>query len=339
MHWWITVFMRHKRTSYTLRLLVSWKSPISYILRHMSARTKYWLPQTDSSQLQLFSWQCPLILLLLPVPSIFLILSRYFAVQKHVCYFHISTLTVVRKILFVIKEVWRSLNLSVRTKAQVPDTTKFVHVQITGGHLAYGDHFSYSLGIRVTIILFLVLTTTFSNICLDIPLNFCSFIAHVYSFFPSSSFLCLLPDFGFLHILFFLHFVLDHLFFCLFFLCHIFRLNLHREESFYCTVPITPVKREVEELDTIEEVSRVARLDMHGLPCQNTRGCQSEIWLLEQKFNCAVITLLHKFKKLETVAWVHSLQWFCRLFKPSLLSPLVCLRFITILLLVNPPHL
>lgn len=25
------------------------------------------------------------------------------------------------------------------------------------------------------------------------------------------------------------------------------------EESFYCTVPITPVKREVEELDTIEE--------------------------------------------------------------------------------------
>nr|XP_057921417.1 GRB2-associated-binding protein 1 isoform X5 [Doryrhamphus excisus] len=31
------------------------------------------------------------------------------------------------------------------------------------------------------------------------------------------------------------------------------------EESFYCTVPITPVKREVEELDSVEEVSRVAR--------------------------------------------------------------------------------
>lgn len=53
--------------------------------------------------------------------------------------------------------------------------------------------------------------------------------------------------------------------------CH-FLLTLCREESFYCTVPITPVKREVEELDTIEEVSRVARLNMHGLPCQNARG-------------------------------------------------------------------
>lgn len=35
--------------------------------------------------------------------------------------------------------------------------------------------------------------------------------------------------------------------------CHCFLLTLCREESFYCTVPITPVKREVEELDTIEE--------------------------------------------------------------------------------------
>ncbi|MEQ2203143.1 hypothetical protein XENOCAPTIV_025401, partial [Xenoophorus captivus] len=31
-------------------------------------------------------------------------------------------------------------------------------------------------------------------------------------------------------------------------------LTFCREESFYCTVPITPVKREVEELDTIEEI-------------------------------------------------------------------------------------
>ncbi|XP_047220953.1 GRB2-associated-binding protein 1 isoform X3 [Girardinichthys multiradiatus] len=30
------------------------------------------------------------------------------------------------------------------------------------------------------------------------------------------------------------------------------------EESFYCTVPITPVKREVEELDTIEEIMKMA---------------------------------------------------------------------------------
>uniref|UniRef100_A0A3P8R838 PH domain-containing protein n=1 Tax=Astatotilapia calliptera TaxID=8154 RepID=A0A3P8R838_ASTCA len=30
------------------------------------------------------------------------------------------------------------------------------------------------------------------------------------------------------------------------------------EESFYCTVPITPVKREVEELDTIEEITKLA---------------------------------------------------------------------------------
>lgn len=69
----------------------------------------------------------------------------------------------------------------------------------------------------------------------------------------------------------FLHFV--HLLFSCFSFATAFLLTLCREESFYCTVPITPVKREVEELDTIEEVSRVARLDMHGLPCQNIRGC------------------------------------------------------------------
>lgn len=62
------------------------------------------------------------------------------------------------------------------------------------------------------------------------------------------------------------------------FFCHYFILTFGREESFYCTVPITPVKREVEELDTIEEVSRVARLDMHGLPCLNTSGSLSQVW-------------------------------------------------------------
>ncbi|MEQ2164268.1 hypothetical protein GOODEAATRI_004785 [Goodea atripinnis] len=35
-------------------------------------------------------------------------------------------------------------------------------------------------------------------------------------------------------------------------------LTFCREESFYCTVPITPVKREVEELDTIEEIMKMA---------------------------------------------------------------------------------
>lgn len=34
--------------------------------------------------------------------------------------------------------------------------------------------------------------------------------------------------------------------------------TLCREESFYCTVPITPVKREVVGLEHFEEVSRVA---------------------------------------------------------------------------------
>lgn len=60
-----------------------------------------------------------------------------------------------------------------------------------------------------------------------------------------------------------------------FILCN-FLLTLCREESFYCTVPITPVKREVEELDTIEEVSRVARLDVHSPPCH--------FWVLLRKY-------------------------------------------------------
>lgn len=70
------------------------------------------------------------------------------------------------------------------------------------------------------------------------------------------------PIFFLLFFFFFMRFVLDHLLFSFFFLCHHFLLALCREESFYCTVPITPVKREVEELDTIEEVSRVARLEV-----------------------------------------------------------------------------
>ncbi|XP_028289240.1 GRB2-associated-binding protein 1 isoform X2 [Parambassis ranga] len=36
------------------------------------------------------------------------------------------------------------------------------------------------------------------------------------------------------------------------------RTFAREEESFYCTVPITPVKREVEELDTIEEIMKLA---------------------------------------------------------------------------------
>ena len=35
-----------------------------------------------------------------------------------------------------------------------------------------------------------------------------------------------------------------------------------REESFYCTVPITPVKREVEELYSLEEVSRACQASL-----------------------------------------------------------------------------
>lgn len=74
--------------------------------------------------------------------------------------------------------------------------------------------------------------------------------------------------------------------------CHCFLLTLCREESFYCTVPITPVKREVEELDTIEEVSRVARLDVHGLPCQSTKACQFQVLSLDQKVYRTKLTLL-----------------------------------------------
>lgn len=90
-----------------------------------------------------------------------------------------------------------------------------------------------------------------------------------------------------------LHFFFLHLFlttFCflsfLFFpFVFCFLLDLCREESFYCTVPITPVKREVEELDKIEEVSRVAQLDVHGLPCQSTRVCQFEMLFFDQNCN------------------------------------------------------
>ena len=105
-----------------------------------------------------------------------------------------------------------------------------------------------------------------------------SFVTYVHFFLPSFPFLWL-PQALASSVFLFLHFGLNHLlFFC--FLCNCFPLTLCREESFYCTVPITPVKREVEELDTIEEVSRVARLEMHGLPCQNTKGCSFQVLLL-----------------------------------------------------------
>lgn len=67
--------------------------------------------------------------------------------------------------------------------------------------------------------------------------------------------------------------VLHHLLFCLLLLllilslCHLFLPNLCREESFYCTVPITPIKREVEELNTVDEVSRVVRLEVQEHFC------------------------------------------------------------------------
>lgn len=99
----------------------------------------------------------------------------------------------------------------------------------------------------------------------------------------------------------------------LFFLCHHFLLTLCREESFYCTVPITPVKREVEELDNIEEVSRVARLDMHGLPCQNARGYQSPMLSLDQQFSKYIgHTLLCCYHSPAPARnWLgYSLQWF-----------------------------
>lgn len=99
---------------------------------------------------------------------------------------------------------------------------------------------------------------------------FFSLVPHSFDF-PGSGSIIFFP----------LHFILDHLLF-LFFPLSLLFLTLCREESFYCTVPITPVKREVEELDNIEEVSRLARLDMHGLPCQNTRGYR--VLLLDQKF-------------------------------------------------------
>lgn len=66
-----------------------------------------------------------------------------------------------------------------------------------------------------------------------------------------------------------LHHLLFFPLFCFFspFLCHLFFPNLCREESFYCTVPITPIKREVEELNTIDEVSGVVRLEVQEHFC------------------------------------------------------------------------
>lgn len=78
------------------------------------------------------------------------------------------------------------------------------------------------------------------------------------------------PDFGSMHFLFPAFCSSPSallLSFFFFFLSHLFFPNLCREESFYCTVPITPIKREVEELNTIDEVSRVARLEVQGHLC------------------------------------------------------------------------
>lgn len=127
------------------------------------------------------------------------------------------------------------------------------------------------------------------------------FITRVHFFLPSSLFLWLHQALA-SSIFFFLHFCSWPSALSLLFLCHGFLLTLCREESFYCTVPITPVKREVEELDNVEEVSRVARLDMHGLPCQNSRGYPFQVLSLDQIFSKYIVHTLLCFYRSPTPA-------------------------------------
>lgn len=131
---------------------------------------------------------------------------------------------------------------------------------------ASSGSFSYSFGITWTIFPFYNSLTHFQHL-LRYNLTSCVVFYHLFSLLLSSSlFLLTSLSSGFISFPF-LHSVLDHFLFSFFFffLCNLFLLILCREESFYCTVPITPVKREVEELSTIEEVSRAARV--------NTQAC------------------------------------------------------------------
>lgn len=105
------------------------------------------------------------------------------------------------------------------------------------------------------------------NLCFDIVCCLPVLSSLMYFFLPSSfsGFSRLwLHAFSFPSLLFFTICSSPFFFFPL---CHLFFPNLCREESFYCTVPITPIKREVEELNTIDEVSRVARLEVQGHFC------------------------------------------------------------------------
>lgn len=136
----------------------------------------------------------------------------------------------------------------------------------------YGDTFSYTLGNRFTVFLFFPFPffccyffLLSSNVCFTIvcwPPELLSVLL-ISCFLPSFSFLYHRHPYSCILFLTTCCFLLLFSFI----LCNSFLLTLCREESFYCTVPITPVKREVEELDTIEEVSRVARLDVHSPPC------------------------------------------------------------------------
>lgn len=121
------------------------------------------------------------------------------------------------------------------------------------------------------------------------------------SHFTTQVLFSLVNFFGFAHSPILPPYILFLTYYCSFPLPQLLSHPVCREESFYCTVPITPVKREVEELDTIEEVRRVVRLDMHGLPCPSTRGYHFHVIVWSDE---GISPRMHQI-----VAWIHKLQW------------------------------
>ncbi|XP_078799515.1 GRB2-associated-binding protein 1 isoform X10 [Oryzias latipes] len=74
------------------------------------------------------------------------------------------------------------------------------------------------------------------------------------------------------------------------------------EESFYCTVPITPVKREVEEVDTIEEIMKLSTpmpTDGGSSPMLKTKG-DKQVEYLDLDLESSLSTPPRKMKSMGT---------------------------------------
>uniref|UniRef100_A0A3P9MHK8 GRB2-associated binding protein 1 n=1 Tax=Oryzias latipes TaxID=8090 RepID=A0A3P9MHK8_ORYLA len=74
------------------------------------------------------------------------------------------------------------------------------------------------------------------------------------------------------------------------------------EESFYCTVPITPVKREVEEVDTIEEIMKLSTpmpTDGGSSPMLKTKG-DKQVEYLDLDLESSLSTPPRKMKTMGT---------------------------------------